>query len=664
MSADMKNPAGSAAPETTILIVDDDRNNLAIMADYLEGLNYTILVAEDGETGIERAVYARPDLILLDVMMPGIDGYETCRRLKVTEATRDIPVIFMTALAETEHKVKGLAAGAVDYVTKPFQREEVLARIDVHLRLRELAIKLQEANESLERRVEERTIELRNSERRLADIIHFLPDALFAINPAGEIILWNQTAEELTGAKTEEMLGKGDHEYSLPLYGIRRPTLVDLVLNPSAEIEKLYPYITRVDHTVISEGYSTSMKHGEIYILGIAAPLYDSAGAIVGAIESIRDITARKNAEAALHESERKFRAIFDQTFQFIGLLLLDGTLIEINKAALMFSGVEEPEVIGRPFWETPWWAHSEELQTKLRDAVSRAAQGEFVRFEATHPAADGRLHYVDFSLKPVKDEAGNVILLIPEGRDITERKEIERLKDEMVSAVSHEMRTPLTAMLGFTDLLLEEQNVEPQQQKEYLTIIRNETERLSGLIGNFLDLQRLKARGEVFTWQPVSVQAILEEAAGHFSLLSQRHYITVDCPSDLPQVRGSAKFLRQAIDNIVANAIKYSPDGGEVYLGAHREQSSVVIMVRDEGIGIPPEAQEKIFETFFRVDNTDRRATGGTGLGLALVREIIAIHRGSIWVESTLGRGSTFYIKLPLNTEAGLKVSLRENRK
>ena len=160
MSADMLTPVESCDRKPVILTVDDDPVNLSVVRDCLVECDYTILVAEDGESAIQRAEYARPDLILLDVMMPGIDGYETCSRLKSLESTKDIPVIFMTALAETGHKVKGLCVGAVDYITKPFQREELLARIAVHLHNRELTRKLQEANETLERRVEERTMDL------------------------------------------------------------------------------------------------------------------------------------------------------------------------------------------------------------------------------------------------------------------------------------------------------------------------------------------------------------------------------------------------------------------------------------------------------------------------------------------------------------------------
>lgn len=147
----------------TLLIVDDNPTNLGVIADYLEDSGFAILIARDGESGVDKAMYALPDLILLDVMMPGIDGFETCRRLKSHETTKNIPVIFMTALSETEHKLDGFRAGAVDYVTKPLQQEEVLARITTHLQLRELT-------EQLEHKVWERTNELREAYGRLAKL--------------------------------------------------------------------------------------------------------------------------------------------------------------------------------------------------------------------------------------------------------------------------------------------------------------------------------------------------------------------------------------------------------------------------------------------------------------------------------------------------------------
>lgn len=139
------------------------------------------------------------------------------------------------------------------------------------------------------------------------------------------------------------------------------------------------------------------------------------------------DITDRKNAEQVLSESEHKWRAIFNSTLELIGLLSPDGTILEANKSALSLIGARESDVVGKPFWETPWWSHSREEQEKLRAEIRKAASGETVRFESTHIAADGSLHYIDNSIKPIKDKAGNVLFLVPEGRDITERKLIEQ---------------------------------------------------------------------------------------------------------------------------------------------------------------------------------------------------------------------------------------------
>ena len=184
-------------------------------------------------------------------------------------------------------------------------------------------------------------------------------------------------------------------------------------------------------------------KDGEIMDVEIVANYVTRDGSEYS-FAFARDITSRKRAEEkliqtnkelqaayeqlaaadeGLRENERKFRAIFDQTFQFIGLMTPDGTMVEANRTALKFSGIEESDVLGKPFWETPWWTHSRELQEKLRAAIKDAAAGEFVRFEAIHLGVDGSLHYIDFSLKPVTDETGKVLLLIPEGRDITDSK-------------------------------------------------------------------------------------------------------------------------------------------------------------------------------------------------------------------------------------------------
>ena len=144
----------------TILVIDDNPTNLQVLYKALSDRGYDVLVEMDGKSGIELVKNSPPDLILLDVMMPGIDGFETCSRLQADPITKEIPIIFMTALSDTVNKVKGLSLGAVDYISKPFQQEEVLARIKVHLKLRRLTLQLAEQNQQLEERVEKRTAKL------------------------------------------------------------------------------------------------------------------------------------------------------------------------------------------------------------------------------------------------------------------------------------------------------------------------------------------------------------------------------------------------------------------------------------------------------------------------------------------------------------------------
>ncbi len=185
-----------------ILIVDDNPINLRILADYLEAFEYMVLVARDGRSGIEKAQYAQPDLILLDVMMPDIDGFETCRFLKADETTQAIPVIFMTALSETESKVEGFEAGAVDYVTKPLQQREVLARIRTHLQLRELT-------ENLERLVAQRTAELETAYRHLSRLDKAKSDFISIMShelrtPLAVIDGYTQLLEDNTAVANDE----------------------------------------------------------------------------------------------------------------------------------------------------------------------------------------------------------------------------------------------------------------------------------------------------------------------------------------------------------------------------------------------------------------------------------------------------------------------------
>ena len=294
-----------------ILVIDDASVDLEIMTDILTRSGYKVQPVSSGRTALKSVAVEMPDLILLDIKMPDMDGYEVCRCLKSDEKSRGIPVIFISVLDEAADKVEGFNAGGVDFITKPFQPEDVLARVKTHLDLRRLQKQMEIQNVHLIEEIEERKRmeeALRESEQRLSDIINFLPDATFALNHEGKIIAWNQAIEEMTGEKAEDMLGKSDYEYSLPFYGIRRPMLINFVFQHDDEIEKKYFFLKREGNIILAEG-NVSIKGKILTLWAKASPLYNSSGSITGAIESIRDITDRKKSEKALKKRERELES-------------------------------------------------------------------------------------------------------------------------------------------------------------------------------------------------------------------------------------------------------------------------------------------------------------------------------------------------------------------
>jgi signal transduction histidine kinase len=231
--------------------------------------------------------------------------------------------------------------------------------------------------------------------------------------------------------------------------------------------------------------------------------------------------------------------------------------------------------------------------------------------------------------------------------RDITERKAVEKLKDDLVATVSHELRTPLASIRGFVELMLLRE-YGPEDRKEFLEILDKETRRLGKLIDDFLDLQRLESRKQEYRFEQIDLRGPLEHAATVIAAASDRHEVEIDFPEEPVWVRADADRFEQCVLNLLSNAVKYSPDGGLVVLGAEIAGPHVVVRVRDQGVGMTSETIEKLFTKFFRADSTVTLGIGGTGLGLALVKEIAEAHQGQIEVESEPGKGSEFRLTLP----------------
>ncbi|AFZ19607.1 adenylate/guanylate cyclase domain-containing protein [Allocoleopsis franciscana] len=266
-----------------IVIVDDKPTNLGVLFDFLTDSGFKVLVAQDGESAIQKVEYAHPDLILLDVMMPGIDGFETCRRLKANPATQDIPVIFMTALSETVDKVKGFNLGAVDYVIKPVQQEEVRARVTTHLTLRNLQHKLQQQN-----------LQLQKAEEKYRSIVENATEGIFQATPEGRYITANPALARILGYSSPEVLMNEITNIGKQLYvePMRRDDLVAL-MNREDTLSDFESQVYRKDESVI-------------WISENIRPVRDANGKLLYYEGSVTDITERKQSEVALRLARKR----------------------------------------------------------------------------------------------------------------------------------------------------------------------------------------------------------------------------------------------------------------------------------------------------------------------------------------------------------------------
>jgi two-component system phosphate regulon sensor histidine kinase PhoR len=233
---------------------------------------------------------------------------------------------------------------------------------------------------------------------------------------------------------------------------------------------------------------------------------------------------------------------------------------------------------------------------------------------------------------------------------DITEIERVDRMRKDFVINVSHELRTPLTAIQGYTETLLDGAMDEPEHNRRFLRIIRQNSERLAQLTSDLMVLSQIEVNAREFAFLPHKVREVLTQATDAIRVMTSPKDIAVhiDSPNEHLFADCDADAIHQVLMNLLENAAKYTPEGGTITVGALGEDGEVEFYVRDNGIGIPPEHIPRLFERFYRVDKARSRALGGTGLGLAIVKHLVLAHRGTVRVDSTLGEGSTFYFRIP----------------
>lgn len=443
-------------------------------------------------------------------------------------------------------------------------------------------------------------------------------EGLIAIGPDGDVRVFNETAEEMLGMPRSKVAGK--------LYpALKQPEI-------EAAIERLLrPRARKNPHPV-------RLLLGERVIAATVAP-YDCSGRRA-AVVTLRDDTAleayRKRAEAIL-ASTGDGLIVFDP----------DDIVTYINPAAATLAGLKPSKFLGK---QMQLWKMLSMMPEENLDPAADGSQVREVRIE------EPEHRIMDVRTDPVLDEQGRYLGYVATLHDVTAEREVGQMKNEFVSTVSHELRTPLTSIKGYIDLILDGEAGEINEiQREFLSIVKQNSDRLVELINDMLDISRIESGRIHLKIQPLDMCDLIAGAVDTFQAVSEQsgHKLIPKAPSNLPKAAGDRDRVGQVLMNFISNAIKYSPEGGSVTVKATFDDKNVTVSITDQGIGIAKEDQAKLFTKFYRVDSSLTREIGGTGLGLSICKSIIELLGGKVGVKSAAGKGSTFWFSLPVASQS-----------
>jgi len=492
--------------------------------------------------------------------------------------------------------------------------------------------------------------ETARAERRAARVLEQVSDEHLTMDSEFRILSVNDAAVRALGRKREALLGRTHWEAFPASIGTVVETEYRRAMKERVEVHIPYHYV--------GEGYDRYLE--------IDAYPTDEGGIAL----FWRDVSERKRAEASLREAEARLRAIYDGTYEYIGLLSPEGTVLETNRASLEFASNTRHDVVGRFFWDTPWFNPTPGAPEQVHAAVGRAAKGEFVRYEADLRRPTGEMRTFDVSLYPIRDEKGDVVFIVPESRDVTERKlaeqtaraEVEeayrvadaanRAKSEFLAVMSHELRTPLNAIGGYAELMeMGIRGAVTPEQREDLRRIQASQRHLLGLINEVLNYAKLETGSVHYDVADIRVDQAVSSAEHLVSPQARAKKIKLvvkEGAADLI-VRGDGEKVRQILVNLLSNAVKFTDAGGHIEMASSTDGAVAIIKVADSGIGIPPDKIATIFDPFVQVRADLTRPHEGTGLGLAISRDLARGMGGELTAESVLGKGSTFSLTLPL---------------
>jgi signal transduction histidine kinase/DNA-binding response OmpR family regulator len=621
-----------------ILVADDRSDNVALLARYLEYEGYDQITAMDGVEALNKIRDELPDLVLLDVNMPNKDGFEVLEDVRADPAVAHIPVIVLTAARLDPVDVQsGLNLGADDYVTKPFDRHELMARIRTKLRVKEA--------EDITRR--------RNLELNLLPEIGKELSARLDIKDLANVLL-KRTVETLGAAQGSLLIFNGsqvteNYHVSALSNGVGKDLKLSEKLLNQIQDARQGVIIDDAQHNPLWEqGESPSLRSavlaplsGRRQLLGLLVLTHEQEKyfgtehlLLLQAIASQAAIAienARLYSEMA--QEEKRLAAVLHHAAEAILLFDQKGNLTLLNPTAeKLFTDFKAK--LHQPL-------PAERGYDALNQLLQDARESQVVK-TAEIPWPDKRTFSV--LVTPIED-GGQVVIL----HDVSHFKDLEQVKNEFIATASHDLKNPITAITGFSTLLGQAGPLN-EQQLDFVKRIQNSAQTMSDLVQNMLSLAQLDLKASQH-FEKVEMKALLEEMADEFKPQAQEksQSLNTTLPAAPVHVEGDPLQLRQTLRNLISNAIKYTPQGGSISLRVSQEAGQLVLEVEDNGYGVPATDLPFIFNRFYRVRNEKTSEIEGNGLGLAIVKSIVEQHGGQVSVESKPGKGARFWITLPL---------------
>ena len=597
---------------TKVLLVEDNLQYAHLIRTMMSGVGggeFELAHVERLSDALERLSKGSWDVVLLDLLLPDSHGLDTL--VKVQAQAPSIPIVVLTGLDDEALAIKAMQEGAQDYLVKG------------------------EVNGNLLRRSMRYAIERKRGEEVFKTLAISSPIGIYVVQD-GVFRFISPQFQKLVGYSEDELLGTNSLE---PVHPEDREMVRENAIR-MLKGENFSPY----EYRYISKNGQTK------WVLETVASIqYRGKRATLG---NFLDITERKQMEEELNLKAQ----LLDATTDLIHVTDVNRNILYVNEASCRSLGYSRDELMGHHISE---FAVGLELPKIPMPEKGEAFVEERRTLEVTHIRKDKTAVPMEVNASVINWGGKKVNLAVV--RDITERKEAEnalreldRMKSEFIANISHELRTPLHSIRGFTKLMLQDKVAEPEVQKEFLTIIDDQSKNLEELINNLLDVSRLESGRFKIQKHRLLIKDVISAAVGSFYTIASEKGITIntDTPEALPEVEADGERLKQVLNNLLSNAIKFSNGGSRVTVRSETKNGELMVRVSDQGIGIPEEAMKHLFERFYRAKDTAR--VGGTGLGLYISKQIIEAHGGHIWAESKEGEGSTFSFTLPLIQTSG----------